>query len=83
MPLYKVSRTDRVDYDEFDAVVVRASNETAALEVALVQPAGDEVASWNVGRPMRGFMADGSNATVERVVEDGPTEIVLGSFNAG
>lgn len=79
MPLYEVSRTDSTDYDEYDAVVVRASNETDALNVVLTSPG-----HWLYdGKPMRGFRADGSNASVERIVEDGPTEIILGSFNAG
>ncbi|WP_328967933.1 hypothetical protein [Streptomyces sp. NBC_00239] len=79
MSIFKVGRTDGHDYDEYDAVIVRAGNETGALELVLTSPG-----HWLYdGKPMRGFKADGSNATVTRVVEDGPAEIVLSSYNAG
>ncbi|MFF1625594.1 hypothetical protein [Streptomyces sp. NPDC058272] len=79
MPIFRVKRSDAVDYDEFDEVIVRAGNESDALNVVLTSPG-----HWLYdGEPMRGFLADGSNARVERVVEDGPAEIVVASFNAG
>ncbi|WP_326812124.1 hypothetical protein [Streptomyces scopuliridis] len=79
MPIFKVVRTDRTDYDEYDEVIVRAGNESDALNLVLTS-----TGHWLYdGKPMSGFRADESNASVERVVEDGPSEIILGSFNAG
>jgi hypothetical protein len=79
VPIFKVARTEHTDYDEYDEVIVRAGNESDALELVLTQPG-----HWLYdGKPMHGFRADGSNASVERLVEDGPAEILLGSFNAG
>lgn len=35
MKLYLVRRTDRIDYDEYDAIVVRAENEDRAVAEAV------------------------------------------------
>jgi hypothetical protein len=79
VPIFKVVRTDGHDYDEYDEVIVRAGNESEALTVVLTSPG-----HWLYdGEPMRGFKADGSNASVERVVEDGSAGIIAASFNAG
>jgi hypothetical protein len=79
VPVFRVKRTDHVDYDEYDEVIVRAGNESEALTLVLTSPG-----HWLYdGEPMRGFRADGSNADVERVVEDGPAGLILGSFHAG
>ncbi|MFJ4768486.1 hypothetical protein ACIP88_05115 [Streptomyces uncialis] len=70
MALYSVRRTDRIDWDEYDEVVVRASSESAALSVVL-------------SNGMSGFMADGSNACVELIPVRGPRDVICASFNAG
>jgi hypothetical protein len=80
MALYLVSRTDSVDYDEFDALVIRAKNEKEALKIATARdPYSYEQARAEYQR----FAADGSNAKVEKIAVTGKSEVILGSFNAG
>lgn len=79
MPLYLVSRTDGHDYDEYDAIVVRAGNEATALKIATH---GDED-ECGYTRSFNGFERSGSNLTVERLESRGPAGLVLASFNAG
>jgi hypothetical protein len=85
--LYLITRTDRHDYDEYDAILVRASDPVAALGML-----ARELDSWtHKGHACRnycteeysGFRADGSNAKVEEVPLDGPPALIVGSFNAG
>ncbi|MEO3974397.1 hypothetical protein [Streptomyces sp. CAU 1734] len=84
MGLYKVSRTDRHDYDEYDAIVVRAASGDEALSIATSRDREE----WDFSRQFeeptfRGFRLDGSNLTVEPVDADGAPGLILGSFNAG
>lgn len=78
MALYKVARTDSVDWDEYRSVIVRAKSEDEALRIVLT-------ASSFFGQvePLDGFAADGSNATVTRIETRGPSEIILRDYNAG
>ena len=74
MNIYLISRTESVDYDQYDAFVVAATNETEATLFLLKEhPIGD-YSSWS----------DKTTAmligTTDIYTE--PTEI-LGSFNAG
>lgn len=74
--LYKLTRTDRPDFDEFDEVVVRAASEGQARRlVCRTDDAGDPV--------FKGFRPDGSNVRVERVGVTGSPAIICSSFNAG
>ncbi|MFJ5103205.1 hypothetical protein [Streptomyces sp. NPDC088554] len=83
MALYKVSRTDGCRYDEYDAIVVRATSEKAALEIATMgdeRRYGDDV-EWDA--QFSGFERDGSNLKAEMILSAGPAGLILGSFNAG
>ncbi|MFD8595402.1 hypothetical protein ACFV1L_10410 [Kitasatospora sp. NPDC059646] len=77
MPLYLVSRTDRVGWDEYDEVVVRAGSKAAALRLVL-NPPEDSCPS-----AFYGFEPDGSNAVAERIELRGPSAVISASFNAG
>lgn len=71
--IYLVERTDRPDYDECDAIVVRAGSRTEALNLVLH---GNPVLK---GEPLYGFRLDGSNAKVTAVGPIGQPEIILSS----
>ncbi|GAA1064707.1 hypothetical protein [Streptomyces asiaticus] len=84
MALYLVSRTDRHDYDEYDAIVVRAGDESTALKIATSGTEfcrGDGSKRWDPD--FEGFKRDGSNLMVERLESRGPAGLILASFNAG
>ncbi|WP_406161033.1 hypothetical protein [Streptomyces canus] len=83
MALFLVSRTDRHDYDEYDAIVVRAGDESTALKIATngeEERYGDHV-YWDAA--FSGFQRDGSNLRVEELVSEGPEGVVIKSFHAG
>ncbi|MFF1417601.1 hypothetical protein [Streptomyces sp. NPDC058280] len=83
MALYKVSRTDGCRYDEYDAIVVRAASEKAALEIATSgneERYGSHV-EWDAQFP--GFDRDGSNLKAKLILSAGTAGLILGSFNAG
>lgn len=65
---------ESVDYDEYDAYVARA--ETAEDARALAKTL--YFSHTNV----RVFL-DATKSTCERIDEDGPSEIIVASFNAG
>jgi hypothetical protein len=73
MALWLIRRTDKVWYDEHDAVVVRAESEQKAREFAMQQDRLYHAGAF--GTPER--------STCVRVSEDGPDEVVLDSFVAG
>lgn len=84
MALYKVSRTDGHDYDEYSAVIVRAASEDEALKVATdgtEETYGDDYTQWDPR--FAGFERDGSNLRVEKLSARGPVGTVLASFHAG
>ncbi len=59
---------EKVDYDQYDAFVVRAKDAADAQRLA-----SDKFEKWQ----LEGGIA------VEHIPGDGPDEIILGSFNAG
>lgn len=84
MNLYLITRTDRHDYDEYDSLVVRASDPEAALAMLKGKCDCDDPGQHRLwcGEYL-GFRADGSNAKVEEIPLDGEPGLILGSFNAG
>lgn len=76
MNLYLVSRTDSVDYDEYDAFVVAANNETEATLFLLQKHDKPSYSSWPALNKTEVKLIGTTTAYTE------PTEI-LGSFNAG
>ena len=70
MKLFKLTRTDSVDYDEYDSFVVRAKNEKEARDLLQKEHSYD---TW----------PNGSNVTCEVLRNKGDPEIIIGSFNAG
>lgn len=81
MPLYVVTRTDRVGWDEYDGFVVRADDPDSA--VALIR------ASHSSGVCGLGGPRDEDEASlrarllVEEINPDGEPAIILESFCAG
>ena len=71
MKLYLVSRTDRVDYDEFDSFVVAAKNEEDALSCS----PSEYHYGWTTKENLKVEFIGWSNSQVERVI--------IASFNAG
>lgn len=72
MKLWLVDADD-CDYDEYDAFVVRAADESAARALA-------EDMGARRGNP--GYWLSG-HVTVTEITRKGETETILGSFNAG
>jgi hypothetical protein len=73
MAFYLVTRTDDLDYNQYDGMIVRASGRKQAL--ALVTRGPGDI-------PFAGFAKDGSNARVEKL-EDGrehKNAVLLASF---
>lgn len=75
MNLYKIDRTDRTDWDEYDSIVVRASSEEEALSMLKSKTSQFEEFS--------GMKSDGSNVTIAQLTYAGKPGLVIGSFNAG
>lgn len=71
MKLYLISRTDRVDYDEFDSFVVAAKSEGDALSCS--------PSKYNYGWTTQ------NNLTVECIGESNSQveKVIIASFNAG
>ncbi|MFJ5071260.1 hypothetical protein ACIQC7_33065 [Kitasatospora sp. NPDC088556] len=85
MKLWRVTRTDGWGRDEYDAVVVRADNEDEALRTVCGGPSRDPALAsirYFDDEPLRGFCLDRSNAKVEELTSEGPSGMVIGSFNA-
>jgi hypothetical protein len=70
--IYLLSRTDACGYDEYDAKVVRASNEGEARRIAN-EHVGDEGRIWT----------NKDLVTCERIEPRGTSDVILASFNAG
>jgi hypothetical protein len=64
MKFYRVSRTDKVDYEEFIEAVVRAESSVDALVLV-----SDKY----------GVRSDFSNVRVDEVLIDGPREVLVES----
>ena len=78
MPLWKVALVggrEAADYDEYDAYVVRAATEEEARALSRDLAYIDK-------RKLRQFL-DSTKWSCELVAQDGPTEIIVESFNAG
>lgn len=73
--IYLVTRTDDTDWDETQALVVRATSDQDAMRVALSS-------RWDGGVPY-GFRVDGSNLKIEQVDPDASPGLVLESFIRG
>lgn len=78
MALWKVAvigGRDAVDYDEYDAYVVRAETEDEARALA-------EALAY-IGHDRWRHFLDPAKTTCEAIAADGPSEIIVESFNAG
>lgn len=91
MKLFLVRRTDRVGYDEFDSMVVAASDEAEARNI---HPLDADYAwtgkAWQRSSPVYGRSDDDTWAapetlTVEHIgaANEGTKGVVCASFNAG
>lgn len=79
MRIWLVERTDAVDYDEFDAFVVRASDEAEAVRVVWDEYGGGTITLLGA-RTLERLAA---NVTVTPVPDAGKAGIILDSFCAG
>jgi hypothetical protein len=79
MAFYRVSRTDVVEPGEYDAAIVRASGKVQALRA--VTGAGAAEGDFS---PFAGFLPDGSNASVRKLVDgrNEPNAVLLASYIA-
>ena len=76
MKLYKIERTDSIDYDEYDALVVRAKDEQQVRDIAL------GLGEFEKDGHYLGFgIVD--NFTITEVTADGEPGVIVSSFNAG
>jgi len=76
MKLWLVRRNDSVSYDEYDSMVVRATDQVEA--VRLCNELTHSTRSY--GDPECGNFDD---STVTEIISEGEPTIILGSFNAG
>jgi hypothetical protein len=86
MPLYKITRTDVENYDEYDALVIRTASPERALEIACMTTT--HTRTYNDGRVRAWDDPDYEGMTLATTVvalveTDGPEEVVCSSFNAG
>jgi hypothetical protein len=79
MAIYRITRTDSTDYDEFDRIVVRAASESEALDLVC---RADPEEPYET-QLFRGFRIDGSNAKAEEIPATGDAAVIVESFNAG
>ena len=75
MKLWILSRTDYVDYDQYDALVVKANDEDEARKLA-----EDYAGPY----PNAGIWLKAETCTCELLTRRGKkAEVILGSYNAG
>ncbi len=67
MKIYLVTRTDKVDWDEYAAWVVKARDKKEALELC----------NWSVGSRVK------PNAIIEEIKLEGEPKAILGDYHAG
>lgn len=72
MNIYLLTVKGSIDYDSYDAKVVRASSESAARKHANLEP-GDEGKIWE----------DANHVDCQVLTNHGPAGVILGSYNAG
>ena len=73
MNIYLVSRTDEVDYDEYDSLVVYAKSREAAKDIS---PCAEYFHAWASKENLKVELI-GSNVLVK------DPDIILSSYNAG
>jgi len=69
--LYLLERTDKIHYDEYDSVLVRAVDEESARKIAIKHCSG-EYMNWNDGKVICNI-----------VKTTGKAGVIISSFNAG
>lgn len=78
LKIYLIRRNERIDYDEFDAIVVIAKDRKSALQITPYPNEEDDNSMWAWAKPDKltaefiGYAKAGSKPG-----------LVLGSFNAG
>ena len=80
MKLYKVERTDYIGWDEYDAVVVYATDEENAKRIGIQYMSTQEE---RVKVTYIGIADDAMIKEHEQHVDESKKNIILGSFNAG
>lgn len=82
MKLWVVTRTDTVDYEEYDGWVARAATEDDAVRIIWEEYSESDGRAWTLGSP-GSLNVFRSRVAVTPLVAFGDDEIVLSSFNAG
>jgi hypothetical protein len=82
MNIYIARRTDNHDYDEYDALIIVATN---AVMAQLIIANGPDYGRGPIGEYFTGFRADNYmlvliGTTIDNSIKPG---MILGSFNAG
>lgn len=80
MKLYKVERTDYIEWDEYDAVVVYATDEENAKRIGIQYMSTQEE---HVKVTYIGIADDAMIKEHEQHVDESKKNIILDSFNAG
>jgi hypothetical protein len=80
MKLYKVERTDYIGWDEYDAVVVYATDEENAKRIGIQYMSTQEE---RVKVTYIGIADDAMIKEHEQHVDESKKNIILDSFNAG
>ncbi len=80
MKLYKVERTDYIEWDEYDAVVVYATDEENAKRIGIQYMSTQEE---SVKVTYIGIADDAMIKEHEQHVDKSKKNIILDSFNAG
>lgn len=84
MKLFLVERTDPVDWDEYDSLVIRAYNKEHALDIA--SKTDDEYSAYSDRIYVRAVylgMGNRESLTATEITYEGEPGVILGSFNAG
>lgn len=76
MKLYKIYRTDRVNYDEYDAIVIVANNEADALKIRPSLFTDIAIGEWPLGCLEVQYLGEAADDLEENT-------IILASYNAG
>lgn len=80
MKLWLITRTDETDWDETNAILVRAKDKASAKRLALAKSTHGGI--YNVPQPVHdGFRTD--NLSITEVTTEGKREVIIVDFLRG
>ena len=80
MKLYLIKRIDDSSYNEYEAFVVRALNESDALSLCRIAESGNDE---NIFKFYKGYLFTEENTKITELKQEGNAEIILGSYING